>query len=229
MISEISFSRGYSSFWSEHAPWINEYVNSINQGFIERLQNPIEIGDDSKHRSINNVMAFTLFKNIITKVSDNFEIALEESINIVKNYPRNNLESYKLTDDYKKIINNLVTRLVKRYENKNLTFYPQFAGCGIMDNCQGDIYYNEILAEIKAGERNLVVSDIKQIITYCALNWLSTNRINITNIEFYNPRQGILWESNLSDLFYSISSIPMEDFFDQIGKYLSNLSEDIEF
>jgi hypothetical protein len=39
-----------------------------------------------------------------------------------------------------------------------------------MESCQGDILNNETLIEIKAGERGILSSDIKQIITYCALN-----------------------------------------------------------
>jgi len=97
-----------------------------------------------------------------------------------------------------------------------------------MESCQGDIFYNETLVEIKAGERGILSSDIKQIITYCALNWLSNHPKKIINVEFYNPRQGILWVSELEELIMSVSNLPIEDLFDQIGKYLINMSEDIE-
>lgn len=228
MISEISFSRGYTSFWTEHAPWISDYVSSINKGLVERLQLPIEIGDDTIHRSINNIVAFTLFKNIASQGNSKIEDAQKESFKIVKNYPRNNLETYTMTKEYELIIQKQSERLVNRYKGKVLEFYPQFSGCGMMESCQGDIFHNNTLIEIKAGERGLLSSDIKQIITYCALNWLSNSPITIDYVEFYNPRQGILWESKLIDIIMSISNLPIEDLFDQIGKYLTDMSADIE-
>jgi hypothetical protein len=228
MISEVSFSRGYTSFWAEYAPWLNDYVSSINKGIVERLQYPIEIEDDSIHRSINNIIAFTLFKNVIVNSDNDIEKAFVEAKKIAANYPRNNIESYTLSESYKKIILSQCKRLVERYKDKSTEFYPQFSGCGIMESCQGDIFYNETLVEIKAGERGVLSSDIKQIIIYCALNWLSKNPKIIKRVEFYNPRQGILWESELEELIITVSSLPIEDLFDQIGKYLINMSEDID-
>lgn len=228
MISEVSFSRGYTSFWTEHAPWISDYVSSINKGLVERLEYPIELGDDTVHRSINNTIAFTLFKNVITEQNNDIEKAFFEAQKIVANYPRNNIETFFLSDVYKNIIQRQSERLVKRYKDKTLEFYPEFSGCGIMESCQGDLFYNNTLVEIKAGERGVLSSDLKQIITYCALNWLSNNPKNIKYVEFYNPRQGIVWVSELEELIMTVSNLPIEDLFDQIGKYLINMSEDIE-
>lgn len=229
MISEVNFARGYTSFWTEYTPWINDFVLSINKGLLARIQSPIEIGDDTIHRSINNVIAFTLFKNVITKDNSDLNEAYIEARKIIKQYPRSNLKSYEPTNDYVRIINKLSERLVNRYKSKSIKFSPQFNGCGIMESCQGDVYYDKTLVEIKAGGRGILSSDIKQIITYCALNWLSRESMVIDNVELYNPRQGILWQSNLNELIMLISNLPTEDLFDQIGKYLSGLSEDIEF
>jgi hypothetical protein len=228
MISEVNFSRGYTSFWAEYAPWINDYVSSINKGMIVRLQSPILIGDDTVHRSINNIIAFTLFKNVITENNNKLNDAFTEATGIVLNYPRNNLSTYSLIGDYIEIIKEQSERLISRYRDKSVEFYPEFMGCGIMESCQGDLFHKNTLVEIKAGERGILSSDIKQLIVYCALNWLSKKPLSISQIELYNPRQGILWESSLNEMIMSISNLPTEDLFDQIGKYLSGLSEDIE-
>jgi len=229
MISEVSFSRGYGSFWSEYTPWLGDFVSEINKGIASRIQNPIFSHiDDTTHRSINNTIAFCLFKNSITTGNKNIRDAYNEGITIVRNYPKNNITSYSLSDEYIEIITEISNRLINRYKNKTIEFYPQFLGCGIMESCQGDIYIENTLVEIKAGERGFQTSDIKQVITYCALNWLSEKSLNIERIEIYNPRQGILWESDLSDLVLSVSSLPLEDLFEQIGNYLSGLSEIVE-
>jgi hypothetical protein len=228
MISETSFSRGYSFFWTENTPWIGNFVSSINVGFVERVFSPIAILDDPGHRSINNVVAFTLFKNILSGNNDSIDDAFRESIRIIENYPRNNLDSFNLTDTYRQIIKTQSIRLIKQYSGLEIEFFPQFPGCGIMESCQGDLYYDKTLVEVKAGNQAFKPSDIKQIIVYCALNWLSKNPLNIENVELINPRQGTLWRSSLSDLIFSISNLPMEDLFDQFGKYLSSMSEDIQ-
>jgi len=228
MISEVNFSRGYSFFWTEHTPWINDYVSSINKGLVERIYLPIDITDDTIHRSINNVVAFTLFKNIVTKCGNGIDIAMEEAKSIMMHYPRNSLESYTLTKEYQQIIKLQSDRLTEQYSNLKVKFYPEFPGCGIMESCQGDLYYNKTLVEVKAGDRGFLSSDIKQLIVYCALNWLSNKPINIENVELFNPRQGLYWNSGITDMILSISNVPMEDLFDQIGKYLSSMSEEIE-
>jgi hypothetical protein len=228
MISEISFSRGYSSFWIEQTPWLNDYVSFLNKGIAERVFLPIEIMDDPSHRSINNVIAFTLFKNTVLQNKIDLKQSLKEAIKIIKNYPRNNLDTYKLTKDYKRIIQIQSNRLVQLYKSEKPTFYPQFAGCGILENCQGDLLYGNTLVEIKAGERGITPTDIRQLIIYSALSWLSKDKKEIENIELFNPRQGIYWKENIADCVLSISNVSMEDLFDQISKYLSELSDQVE-
>lgn len=228
MISETSFARSYTSFWLDYTPWINNFTSSVNKGLIDRIDLPFTLNDDPLHRSINNVVSFTLFKNIILLNEDDLEKSFKEASKIMINYLGNGLDSYILTDNYKKLIFEQTNRLIKRYKAKNVIFYPQFSGCGILYSCQGDLLYSKTLVEIKAGERGILSSDIKQIIVYCALNWLSTNKYEIDTVELYNPRQGILWQSKLKDLVLSISNLPVEDLFDQIGKFLYDLSEDIE-
>ena len=73
MISEVSFSRGYTSFWTEYTPWIGDFVGSINKGMGLQTQSPITVTDDAIHRSINNIIAFTIFKNIVKFKNDNIE------------------------------------------------------------------------------------------------------------------------------------------------------------
>lgn len=226
MISEVSFSRGYTSFWTEYVPWLGDYVSAINKGLGERIDQPIHLKDEPYHRSINNVIAFTLFKNIIKEKDEDIEKAFLEAKKIVANYPRNNLDSYILSERYIKIIQMQCERLMQHYD-KPLEFYPEFRGCGIMESCRGDLFCDETLVEIKAGERDILPSDIKQLIAYAALNWLSSNPKPIKHVEIYNPRQGFLWNEELGELILTISNIPMEDLFDQIGKYLISMSEDI--
>lgn len=230
MISEKNFSRGYTSFWAEFTPWLNDYVSFLNEGFVTNIEQPLHYVDDVNHRSINNILAFTLFKNAIENNNNDILMALDEAKIIASNYPRNNLETYTLMDTYEQIVLAQTDRLLRRYRDKNLEFYPQFSGCGIMESCEGDILSENSLIEIKAGTsaKGILPSDIKQSLVYSALDWLSENSKNIIHIELYNPRQGIFWESNIEELIKTVSNHTFEDFFDQFGKYLVNLSDEIQ-
>jgi hypothetical protein len=143
-------------------------------------------------------------------------------------FPRNALESYSFSEKDRHVIDTQVSHLKNRYIG-NLSISPFFPGCGILDNCHGDILQGKKLIEIKAGERNIQPADIKQLIVYSALDWLSlSDKYQLDEIEIYNPRVGYLWENKLEDLLISITDVPKEDVFEQIGKYLVIQSEDFE-
>ena len=227
MISEVNFAKNYSSFWTEYTPWVKDYVHSLNSGLIEHLYTSLEEKDDPKYRSINNVTAFTLFKNTVYLNNNDIDKAFVESVRILKNYPRTNIDTYQLTDPLNyRTIKTISDRLRSRYKNDNIIFYPKFNGCGILDNCQGDLFINQTLIEIKAGDRNITVQDLRQLLIYSALNWLS-GTCEISYVELFNPRTGHLWNASILEFVSSISDLSMEDLFEQIGKYLSDLSEDV--
>lgn len=228
MISEKTFARGYSSFWTQNTPWLSDYISFLNKGSVDRIFKPLESLDEPKHRSINNSAAFIDFKQKIIgeelEMSKIIGIASES----LKHLPRNELNTYELNKIHSSIILEQSKRLINTYSSKTLTFAPQFKGCGIIANCQGDLYFDDVLCEIKAGERNIHSSDIKQLLVYCALNWLSEEKINIKNIEIFNPRQGIYWNSSLIKLMDNISALPMENLFEEIGHFVYTASEEIE-
>lgn len=228
MISEKSFARGYSSFWIEYFPWLNSYCQSLNKYNLERVSSPLPELDAAEHRSINNTIAFYHFRNLFN--DPNFDICTsrDQAISYMSRFPRSATVSYSFSVMDRQVVETQVSRLKKRYDG-NLCISPFFPGCGIIDNCHGDILQGNKLIEIKAGERNIQPADIKQLIVYSALDWLSpSNKYQFDEIEIYNPRVGYLWKNQLEDLLVSITDIPKEDVFEQIGKYLVIQSEDFE-
>lgn len=228
MISEKTFARGYSSFWTQNTPWLSDYVSVLNRGSIERIFKPLDSLDEARFRSINNSAALIDFKQKVLGRELDLPAVIRIAAEHLKNLPKNELNSYELNDIHSAIILEQSGRLNSVYSRKVLAFDPQFDGCGIIANCQGDIYYDDVLCEIKAGERNIHSSDIKQLLVYCALNWLSTKKIDIQSIEIFNPRQGIYWHSTLKSLMNNISTLPMEDLFEEIGHFVYTASVEIE-
>lgn len=226
MISETNFSRSYSSFWIEHFPWLNSFCQSMNKTMIQRVHPPIGINEDPKFRSINNIIAFIHYCNKINFSTIKIEKSVKEALIYAKRFPRNHVADYTFNKFNKIIVKKQVENLQKQYKEPDI-LSPFFPGCGIIDSCYGDIIYNGTLVEVKAGERNFQPSDLKQIITYLALNWIMDNPYIIKNICLYNPRMGYLWIYDIITFMQSITSIVKEDAFDQLTKYLLEESQDV--
>jgi hypothetical protein len=155
-------------------------------------------------------------------------LSIDRALEYLKRFPRTSASSYKFNQLNQKIVLKQVDNLFENYKD-DIKLNPFFPGCGIIDNCNGDILQNEKLVEIKAGERSIVPSDLKQLIVYSALNWISeTEKYKITELEIYNPRVGYKWTNSLEDFLNSITDISKEDVFDQLTKYLITQSEEID-
>lgn len=89
-------------------------------------------------------------------------------------------------------------------KKSRLKVRPLFPGCGILNSAEGDIFYSGTLVEIKAGQRNFSILDIRQLYISLALNQFY-NRYNILFIELFNPRTGLLWRENKEIVSQNIS------------------------
>ena len=228
MISEKNFARSYSSIWIEYFPWLASYCQNINKYNLARVRSPIPLIDLVEHRAINNTIAFFHFKNLKTNLNHQLESTRDEVLEYMRKFPRNNISTYKFTENDRRIINDQTFNLRIRYIN-NTVINPFFPGCGILDSCYGDIIEDNKLIEIKAGDRNIIPADLKQLIIYTFLNWICDPMpFEIKYLEIYNPRLGYSWSNSIDDLFLSITNTPKEDVFDQIAKYLVTQSDDIE-
>lgn len=224
MISEVTFARGYSSFWNEVVPWINPYIKAINEMHLPSIMHPINESEAPSYRSINSIIAFNIYRN---KCQGN-TITLEESFRQIKdeirNYPRNNLDKYILDKKNESIINQISTRLFDAYFSDDILIDPFFPGCGAIANCKGDILFRNSLIEIKSGERTLRASDIKQLLVYCGLNAIAGKKYIIDIIAYFNPRMGALWNMDINIVFKSISSITLIDFYRELEDFLFTMS-----
>ena len=72
----------------------------------------------------------------------------------------------------------------------NIEVNPMFSGCGIVSDCYGDVLADSTLYEIKSGDRGFRITDLKQVLTYCVLNY-SDHKVTIDNIALLNPRLGV--------------------------------------
>ncbi len=224
MITATYLSRGFSSFWLQLTPWLNNYVNYLNKGGLQRIDTPLFSNDSPSFRAINNTVAFYKFieLHLTPDCSEDLSNAMNKAFLFLKKLPRNNLDDYKLTNENIEIITQQARRIFYKYRNVNIIANPIFPGCGLILNAEGDFYYQDTLVEIKAGERNLYPSDIKQLIVYGALNYINKNGYPIKKFELFNPRQGIFYSESIENIGLSVSDKSIEEIFTEVCVFADN-------
>ena len=95
-----------------------------------------------------------------------------------------------------------------------------FHGCGFINQCYGDILIknNEesTIVEVKAGERNFTISDLRQILIYAGLDYIH-NQVFPTYNRLYNPLQTAL------DILTDPKIFPVSEAFSNISVAVLNI------
>lgn len=98
---------------------------------------------------------------------------------------------------------------------------PPFKGCGILDSCNGDLLVGEELIEIKAGDRSFRARDVRQLLTYCALNH-SSHEYALTKVGCANPRRGTKFSIDIETLCIEVSSKPAPELLAEVVYFCSS-------
>ncbi|MEW6386742.1 MAG: hypothetical protein AB1491_04410 [Thermodesulfobacteriota bacterium] len=103
----------------------------------------------------------------------------------------------------------------------SLTFWPEFPGCGIIHQCKGDILQGRRLVEVKAGDRTFRLTDLRQVLTYCCLDFAS-KKYDLLDIVLINPRRGLFHETLITKLVTECSGTTAVDFFSNMIEFISS-------
>jgi hypothetical protein len=87
---------------------------------------------------------------------------------------------------------------------KAVTFGPQFQGCGFLNAAEGDLGIHETLIEIKTTTRRVSGRDLRQLITYLALD-AGAGLHRWSKIAIFNPRRGTLHLAEIDALLLRVS------------------------
>jgi len=235
VISEVAFCHRYSSFWRVAAPTTDLLVRRINSGFYQRDFAPMESDTDPASRAILNEVAFTLFcRDILAKHRwlrrDLSSAEITEAITavIVAGARAEGAGSGGQIDltreevaDVREQHMRLVQTFVPYAARGELLITPAFAGCGIVDSCKGDVLVADVLYEIKAGDRLFRSADVRQLLTYAALNHVR-KLYEINSVALFNPRVGVRCEFELSELCFEASGKDAVALLSQIAEALSS-------
>lgn len=233
MISELTFIRQYGNFWNQLLPGIDHYVRMVNSGISERFYPPIDIQDIPFRRALINSLSFKIFYLVINKQFGSVSDVIE-SVSILNELKRQEITKLKtldnkelfedeFSDEELLIMKTLSERLIGYFFNFGSTIvYPRFSGCGLILACSGDIYVPNTLFEIKAGESNFKKHDFFQLLLYCALNSVSSSRLEIDRISLFNPRNGLIWEENVDTVAVITSGYSSVELYGEIINYVGN-------
>lgn len=98
---------------------------------------------------------------------------------------------------------------------------PVFHGCGYVDSSEGDLLTGRSLFEVKTVDRPFRSIDVRQLVTYGALNHLS-QQYRIDSFGVFNPRRGIFFELPVETVCYEISGQPSQELFEAVIHAISS-------
>lgn len=228
MISEHRFSSAYSSFWKQLFPMGEVFIRRLNMA-CERPIDPLDstLPVSKGKRAIINELSFRLFKEKaennkvdrkrLTELSNEVIRYIERLSNTVGK--KEKLELIEMEEALDLAIS--LSSFFETNKLSSLQFWPSFNGCGCMNKCKGDILYGDTLVEVKAGDRNFRIIDIRQVFVYLALNF-SSQQYLIRNIELINPRTGLYFQSSVKTIIKECSGKMPVDIFSDIVEFISN-------
>ncbi len=226
MIDASTFAGHHNAFWSDQAPTSEHYVRRINLEYTERWCVPLEKPEGTFRAAFIAELAFSIFSTRVKGVSDS-DIE-QHALADAKKHLRPLVEQSEALDDpISESEREQAAKLEKNmssffsHRKREIVVRPVFAGCGYLDSSEGDVICGSSIFEIKAVDRPFRGVDIKQLLTYCALNYIS-GQYYLDRIGIFNPRRGVYFESYVDDVCREVSGQPSRDLFDAIINAVSS-------
>lgn len=214
MIDAATFANSYTAIWRSIAPTCEVFVRRLNLDGCERFEAPIPSEGERDRRALT---AETGFSYLIAKqeamadpsgppvVTELWKRALHLAKNALAAYERQGLDlETDLSASELSEAQEIADRLEKYFFGERLVVKPKFHGCGYIDESEADILAADTLYEIKTVDRPFRSSDVRQLITYCALNYAS-GQYQIREVSLVNPRRGLACKIGLDDVCTEIS------------------------
>jgi hypothetical protein len=226
LIDASSFASRHNAFWAEHTPTFEHFVRRLNLEYCERWAAPLPKPDEQIRSAFVAELAFSYFCLRVLGVPESEIISPATSATKKRLLP--------LLDDPKALegeLSKVEQAQVFALANSLWSFFlprktdiitrPLFRGCGFVDTSEGDILDSTCLFEIKAVDRPFRSVDVRQLITYCALNHLS-GQFELEDVGVFNPRMGIYFKFPIEEMSREVSGRSSQELFDSIVSALSS-------
>ncbi len=225
MISERAFAKSFASFWQELTPLLTpRFVALFNEAYEKALFDekgaalrsvPIEPGTRA---DVVAEFAFWGARLLHENGRDSNELlddsamvneASRKAFEVVHRYEGvkpevvGPLEPAELRQGLA-----LATNYSSLYRacqpTTRIEFAPQFCGCGFLNAAEGDLGIDRTLVEVKTTTRRVAGKDLRQLITYLALD-AGAGRQRWSHVAVFNPRRGTFHRAEVDALMLRIS------------------------
>jgi len=232
MTSETAFAQHHTSTWRLLAPALDLFIRKINLQLYDREFPVLNSDVASNRRGFINEIAFSVYcaapssERAKKSASEAFQRAVKdarEKISRLEAIPADTIASptsIEITDCTEQ------GRRLRHFfaytsKGEKIEVRPRFPGAGIIGTCEGDIYFNSTLFEVKAGQRTFRAVDLKQLLTYAALNNSARSR-SLNRLGLFNPRMGISFSATLDSICLEISGCPAAELLPEITRVISS-------
>jgi hypothetical protein len=230
VISEREFAQSHAEFWHQLLPMAESYIRARNRQ-LGRFAKPIKSSMPANMRGLINEIGFRLFAEsvatdvavlrlpvatILRCVDDGVMYVIGEQNRT--DVPHLDITSREVIEA--QTVGHRIALFFQEAEQRSISTFPLFRGCGRVDECVGDVLAGDVLFEIKAGERNFRTLDLRQVLVYCALNFAGRSYA-IERICLINPRMGVFLEESLDDLCSELAGRPPTEILADIVQFIS--------
>jgi hypothetical protein len=151
--------------------------------------------------------------------------AWAEAVRRLRRYATSGLDlESALTSDESEEVSEILRRLggcFPRARGQFLIARPLFSGCGFIDASEGDVIREKTIFEVKTVDRAFRSVDVRQLITYAALNYAAPRYV-VESVGLFNPRRGIVCELDLESVSEEISGRPAGELLSTIVSSISS-------
>ena len=225
MISERAFAKAFASFWQELVPLLTpHFVRLFNEAYEKNLVDetgtplhavPIEPGTRA-----DIVAEFAFWGARLLQDRGRVPEDLLDDPAIVHEASQRAFEVVQRYEGGKPdVVGPLLPTelrqglaLAKNYASlyracqptTRIEFSPQFQGCGFLNAAEGDLGIDGTLVEVKTTTRKIAGKDLRQLITYLALD-AGAGRQRWSHVAIFNPRRGTFYCAGADALLLRIS------------------------
>jgi hypothetical protein len=232
MISERKFVSSHSSFWRAVLPLGDAFTRTVNRN-LRLFAGPYPSLFPSSRNAAISELGFRIFSGVSHAILSGVpEEAVDAPLVIsLADQTRDYIESLEgalpartITREERREALELARRLARFFAHNEsgrmLITRPSFAGCGILHDTEGDVLAGTVLYEIKNVDRDFRLVDLRQLLTYAALN-SAAPAYEIDGVALLNVRSGKYFRIGLNNLSLAVAGFPAAKLLSEVINYLS--------
>lgn len=233
MISERQIAM-YGGFWASLTPMMEDFVRMVNATVVDEALPAIDPHSPGPRRAFVNELGFEIFAlqqanpdgaDKQPPLDTLLILATKVAAKIAQLEPGSESANAAFSDDEADEAMALATRLrlLVRPLGAPVVTKVHLPGCGFIGDAYADIVAKTTLCEVKAGLRSFRSTDVRQLLTYAALNH-ACGLHSIDTLALVNPRVGTVASMNLDDFAQRTADVQGVELLNRVVFAFSNYS-----